>query len=769
MRSAILRASAGDLAMPLSAWRSSSLARRRAKRSRSSARSMASGRRAENRDAGRLERLGELEGRLPAELHDHAGERSLRLLGGDDLEHVLDGKRLEIETVGGVVVGRHRLGIAIDHDGFVAGLVQREASMAAAIVEFDALADPVGSAAEDDHLPRLARPRLVPVVVGDPRLVGRVHVRRRRGEFRRAGVDALVDGPHLQPVPRLPHLVFAGAGELGKARVGEAHGLERVQGLAALRQARRTDLLLHRDDVGDLRDEPRVEAAAGMNAVDGRAEPQRLGDREDAIGRWPAETGPDGVLVVSFAEPRDLDLIEAGEPGLEAAQRLLQRLGEGAPDGHDLADRFHGRRQDGLGPRELLEGEARDLRHHVVDGGLEGSRRRTAGDVVGELVERVADRELRRDLGDREAGCLRRERRRPRHPRVHLDDHQPAVRRIDGELHVRTAGLDADLAQHRDRCVAHDLVLLVGQRQGRRHGDRIPRVDAHRIDVLDRADDDAVVVAVAHHLHLVFLPAEHRLLDQNLVRWRGIEAALDDLQIFLAVVGDAAAGAAEREGGADDGRQSDRLERGERSDQVVGQHRARRVEADLAHRLAELLAVLRLVDDRCLGADHFDAERLEHAHLVEGEGGVERRLPAHRGKEGVRPLLLDDAGDDLRRDRLDIGGVGEVRIGHDRRRIGIDEDDPVALGLQRPHRLRARVVELAGLADDDRPSPDDQDGLDVCPLRHVEREPGKRAGFPTRPACRSPRIKRTLNGGIDSRYSAAQLIEVNAASPASMS
>ena len=34
---------------------------------------------------------------------------------------------------------------------------------------------------------------------------------------------------------------------------------------------------------------------------------------------------------------------------------------------------------------------------------------------------------------------------------------------------------------------------------------------------------------------------------------------------------------------------------------------------------------------------------------------------------------------DLRRDRLDIGRVRHVRIGHDGRRIGIDQDDPVAL------------------------------------------------------------------------------------------
>jgi hypothetical protein len=57
-----------------------------------------------------------------------------------------------------------------------------------------------------------------------------------------------------------------------------------------------------------------------------------------------------------------------------------------------------------------------------------------------DLVQRVAHRQLGGDLGDREAGGLRRQRRGARHARVHLDDDQAAVLRIDRELHVRAAG-----------------------------------------------------------------------------------------------------------------------------------------------------------------------------------------------------------------------------------------------------------------------------------------------------------------------------------------
>ena len=76
------------------------------------------GRGAEDRHIGRLQRAREFQRRLAAELHDDAVQGAVLPFGGDDFEHVLGGQRLEIQSVGGVVVGRHRLRIAVDHDRF---------------------------------------------------------------------------------------------------------------------------------------------------------------------------------------------------------------------------------------------------------------------------------------------------------------------------------------------------------------------------------------------------------------------------------------------------------------------------------------------------------------------------------------------------------------------------------------------------------------------------------------------------------------------------
>ena len=151
----------------------------------------------------------------------------------------------------------------------------------------------------------------------------------------------------------------------------------------------------------------------------------------------------------------------------------------------------------------------------------------------------------------------------------------------------------------------------------------------------------------------------------------------------------------------------------------VGEPRARRLEPDLGHRLAEQLAVLGLVDHLGAGADHLDTVFVEHAGAMQAERGVERGLPAHGRQDRVGPLLLDDLGDELRRDRLDVSCVGDVRVGHDRGRVGVHQHDAIALFLQGLAGLRAGIVELAGLADDDRAGSDDQDRLYVCAFGHL--------------------------------------------------
>ena len=187
------------------------------------------GRGAEDRHLGLFQWLGKLQRRLAAELHDDAVQRAVGALGVDDLEHVLVGERLEIKPVRGVVIRRHRLRIAIDHDGLVADVLEREGGVAAAIIELDALADAVRAAAEDDDFLLVGRRRLIDGAAGERHVVGRIHIGRGGSEFGGAGVDALEHRPHAEVVALLRYGCRGLAGELGEPGIGKAHRLEPAQ------------------------------------------------------------------------------------------------------------------------------------------------------------------------------------------------------------------------------------------------------------------------------------------------------------------------------------------------------------------------------------------------------------------------------------------------------------------------------------------------------------------------------------------------------------
>ena len=219
-----------------------------------------------------------------------------------------------------------------------------------------------------------------------------------------------------------------------------------------------------------------------------------------------------------------------------------------------------------------------------------------------------------------------------------------------------------------------------------------------------------VAGAVAHHLVLDLFPAEQRLLDEHLVDRAGRHAARDDAlrtprrvcampppvppSVYagrmtagrpicssacarFVVVGD------------DDG--------------------LRRRLADLVEHLAEQLAVLGLAYRLERRAEQAHAVLLEHARLVQRDGHVQAGLAAERRQQAVGPLALDDARDDVDVDRLDVDDVGDAFVGHDRRRVGVDEHGDDALFAHRLAGLRAGVVELGSLADDDRAGADDED------------------------------------------------------------
>src|SRR5207249_3369872 len=82
----------------------------------------------------------------------------------------------------------------------------------------------------------------------------------------------------------------------------------------------------------------------------------------------------------------------------------------------------------------------------------------------------------------------------------------------------------------------------------------------------------------------------------------------------------------------------------------------------------ELQPIFGDLDGRDRRADQLDAVLRQRSRVGEIDGEIERRLPADSRQQRIRPLALDDHADDFRRERLDIGAIRQLRVGHDRGR-----------------------------------------------------------------------------------------------------
>jgi len=134
----------------------------------------------------------------------------------------------------------------------------------------------------------------------------------------------------------------------------------------------------------------------------------------------------------------------------------------------------------------------------------------------------------------------------------------------------------------------------------------------------------------------------------------------------------------------------------------VDNHRASDVSAGIEHELLERLAIFAGLDRVDLCADQLDVVLLENAQLVQAHGRVQSGLAAQGRQNRVWLLFGDDRLDNLWGNRFDVGSVGEVGVGHDGGWVRVDQNHSDAFGAQNAAGLGARVVKLAGLADNDR-------------------------------------------------------------------
>ncbi len=119
--------------------------------------------------------------------------------------------------------------------------------------------------------------------------------------------------------------------------------------------------------------------------------------------------------------------------------RLHQRTLKVIADAHHFSRSLHLGRQCALRRDELIKRQSWDLDHAVVKRWLEAGIS-LAGDGVLDLIQRIAQRDLGRHLGDGITRCLTCQRGRTAYTGINLDHTVLETGGMQSELHITPAG-----------------------------------------------------------------------------------------------------------------------------------------------------------------------------------------------------------------------------------------------------------------------------------------------------------------------------------------
>ena len=215
----------------------------------------------DNRHAGGLQGARQFQRRLAAILHDH----TLGLFLGDDGQHVFQRHRLEVQAIRRVVIGGHGFRVTVDHDGLVTVVLHGEGGVHTAVIELDALTNPVGATADHHDLVTVGRVGLALFIIAG------VHVGGIGGKFRRTGVHPLVDRLYAELVTLAAHVGFLDAQQLCQAVAGQiAKGGGR-------------QLLLGAHQVFDLHQVPVINFGDIEDVIHGHTDTERIPDNPDPL------------------------------------------------------------------------------------------------------------------------------------------------------------------------------------------------------------------------------------------------------------------------------------------------------------------------------------------------------------------------------------------------------------------------------------------------------------------------------------------------------
>ena len=224
---------------------------------------------------------------------------------------------------------------------------------------------------------------------------------------------------------------------------------------------------------------------------------------------------------------------------------------------------------------------------------------------------------------------------------------------------------------------------------------------SNRVNVLHATDSYGVSVGVAHCLKLDLLPAENILLNEDLRDRRCIKSVLCYNLKLANIICNTAACSTECECGTNDHGESYSLCYIKRASDIVCYVRGNAGLTDLFHCILEKLSVLCLVYSLCICAEKSYVVLLQETLVRKLHSKGKSCLSAKTCKEAVGLFLFDDSLDSVNCKRLKVYLVCKRVIGHNGSGVGVYENYVYSCFLEHVARLRARIVKLCRLTDDD--------------------------------------------------------------------
>src|SRR4030065_2102247 len=225
------------------------------------------------------------------------------------MEGIFKGQRFEIEFVGGVVVCGGRFGIGVDHDRLVPQLFEGKRRMDAAVVKFDALADPVGTSSQNHDL--LLRRNFCLIL----NFVSGVIVGGIGFKFRTTGVHQFICRLNPLLLPHLPQGGLVHAKEMSQLEIREAKLLcfseKEFRKAKLMRNLNlpefkipdlrpiRANLLLQVRDLADIVQKPRIDLRQLVDFLNLDPQEQSMADVKNSFGIWSDEFLSDFLKILS--------------------------------------------------------------------------------------------------------------------------------------------------------------------------------------------------------------------------------------------------------------------------------------------------------------------------------------------------------------------------------------------------------------------------------------------------------------------------------------